>query len=107
MAEKQQFRTLNIDGSKYKTLFTRKYRNRRDWADPDPRKVLSFIPGVVLEIFVKEGDPVKKGDELIILEAMKMRNRVLSPMDGVVKLINVKTGDKIAKSSLIMILDEN
>lgn len=53
------------------------------------------MPGKVIAVKVKEGDSVKKGQELIMVEAMKMHNPVLAPSDGVVLEIFVKAGDPI------------
>lgn len=48
------------------------------------------MPGKVFKIMVKEGEEVKKGDILVIIEAMKMENRVIAPEDGIIESINVK-----------------
>ena len=56
--------------------------------------VKAMLPGVVTKIIVKEGESVKKGDTIMILEAMKMENEVKSPKDGVVKQIVAKEGDR-------------
>ena len=63
--------------------------------------VESPMPGSIFKIEVAEGDAVKSGDILLILEAMKMENEILAPRDGVVASINttlgasVNTGDKL------------
>ncbi|NGZ89004.1 acetyl-CoA carboxylase biotin carboxyl carrier protein subunit [Psychroflexus maritimus] len=63
------------------------------------------MPGLILDIPVAEGDTVKVGDTLIVLEAMKMENALSSPMDGVVKAIHVKSSDSVAKSELLIELE--
>lgn len=68
----------------------------------DPGLIYPFIPGTVSSFIVKKGDEVVKGDQLFILEAMKMNNIVLAPVDGVVKKINVKVGEKVSKNDVIM-----
>jgi len=60
------------------------------------------MPGMVLNILVKEGDAVKKGDTLIILEAMKMENSLKSPTDGVIKKIAVTKGVAVEKNQLLI-----
>ncbi|MGN6641238.1 MAG: acetyl-CoA carboxylase biotin carboxyl carrier protein subunit, partial [Mucilaginibacter sp.] len=60
-------------------------------------EVKAPMPGLVLKIFVKEGDEVKKGENLFILEAMKMENIIKSPGDVVVKSVKIKPGDKVEK----------
>lgn len=60
------------------------------------------MPGLVLNVLVKEGDEVKKGDSLVVLEAMKMENIIKSPTDAVVKKIEVVQGDKIEKNTILI-----
>ena len=57
------------------------------------------MPGVVLAIKVKAGDTVKKGDALVILEAMKMENVLGSPIDGTISSIEIKEKDTIEKNT--------
>lgn len=60
------------------------------------------MPGMVLKILVNEGDDVKKGDNLIILEAMKMENIIKATGEGKVTDIKVKQGDKVEKNQLLI-----
>jgi biotin carboxyl carrier protein len=60
------------------------------------------MPGMVLNVLVKEGDSVKKGDTLIILEAMKMENSLKSPTDGVIKKIIAIKGTAVEKNQLLI-----
>ncbi len=55
------------------------------------------MPGLILEVSVKEGQEVKENDQLLILEAMKMENVITSPRDGVIKSIAVKQGEAVEK----------
>ena len=64
--------------------------------------MLSHIPGSVIEIFVKPGQKVKKGDKLMIYEAMKMMNVVTSPMEGIIKEVNAKEGESLPKGALLV-----
>lgn len=95
--KKVQYKTLTVHGAKYRTLYTKKYENRKKWEKPDENKMFSFIPGTISKIFVEKGEKVKKGQRLLILEAMKMMNNIISPMDGIIKKIKVKEGDRIPK----------
>ena len=61
------------------------------------------MPGLVLKLFVTEGSEVKKGDNLFILEAMKMENIIKSPADVVVKTVKIKPGDKVEKGQVLLI----
>jgi pyruvate carboxylase subunit B len=53
------------------------------------------MPGKVVSLKVSEGDKVKKGDVLLIVEAMKMENEIHSPIDGMVAEVYVKEGDQV------------
>lgn len=61
------------------------------------------MPGLILSIDVAEGDDVKKGDPVAILEAMKMENIIKSPGDGIVKAIKVKKGDGVEKGEILVL----
>ncbi|MXV51648.1 acetyl-CoA carboxylase biotin carboxyl carrier protein subunit [Pedobacter sp. HMF7647] len=61
------------------------------------------MPGMVLEILVQPGDIVSKGDNLLVLEAMKMENLIKSPIDAIIREIVVVKSQKIEKGQLIFI----
>jgi len=60
------------------------------------------MPGLVLRVLVEENAEVKKGDNLLVLEAMKMENILKSSTDGVVKKILIKQGDKVEKNQILV-----
>lgn len=60
------------------------------------------MPGMVLNILVTEGQEVKKGDTLLVLEAMKMENSLKSPTDGVIKKIAVRKGLAVEKNQILI-----
>lgn len=60
------------------------------------------MPGLILEVNVKEGDEVKEGDYLLVLEAMKMENTLTAPRDGIVKSISVEKGQTVDKNQLLI-----
>lgn len=60
------------------------------------------MPGMVLKVFAAEGDEVKKGDNLFVLEAMKMENIIKSPADVIIKKIKIKAGDKVEKGQILI-----
>lgn len=68
--------------------------------------VLAPIPGVIINISVKEGDMVKKGQELIVLEAMKMKNSIRAQRDGKVTSIKVRIGDHVTHSQALLELGD-
>ncbi len=92
-------------GRQYKTLYTKKFLERKPWQAPNPNEVRSIIPGSVTEINVKEGAKVKKGEKLMIYEAMKMKNVIAAPFDAVVVSIEVKVGDKLPKGAVLVNLE--
>ena len=65
-------------------------------------EVKSPLPGNILNVFVKEGDEVKKGDKLVVYEAMKMENTIFSEKDGQVLKVRVKPGDNILEGDVLM-----
>lgn len=60
------------------------------------------MPGMVLNILVSEGQEVKKGDALLVLEAMKMENILKSPSDGVIKKVVAIKGNAVEKNQLLI-----
>lgn len=60
------------------------------------------MPGMVLNVLVNEGSEVKKGDVLLVLEAMKMENMLKSPADGIVKKVAVQKGNAVEKNQLLI-----
>ena len=63
------------------------------------------MPGMVLHIMVENGQKIKKGDAIVVLEAMKMENILKSPADGIIKKIHVSMGDKVEKNQVMVNLD--
>ncbi len=63
------------------------------------------MPGVILKIYVKEGDTVKAGEAVCVLVAMKMENEIKASADGVVKEIFVQDNDKVGLKDKIMIIE--
>lgn len=68
----------------------------------DAEKITSPMPGTVLDIKVKAGDSVKRGDTLVVLEAMKMENNIVAPNDAVVVSVNVAKGDSVESGSVLV-----
>ena len=67
--------------------------------------VKSPLPGVILDIKVKEGDEVKKGQTVIILESMKMENSINADKDGKVTAINVSKGESVLEGTDLVIIE--
>jgi pyruvate carboxylase len=95
------FEKFHLDDTDYETRLTKAFRNRKFYTVPDDRKIFSMIPGTIVEIVVKAGKKVKKGDLVMLLDAMKMKNRVAAPFDGVISKIHVTVGTTVAKNILL------
>ena len=65
-------------------------------------KVNSPLPGVIVEVSVKEGQAVKSGQKVAVLEAMKMENEISAPKDGTITAIHVNKGDSILEGAPIV-----
>src|SRR5690606_37211527 len=71
----------------------------------DPNQIGATMPGTVLKVVVSKGSRVKRGDHLLITEAMKMETTVQAPKDGIVKEIYAKEGDAISTGDLLLELE--
>lgn len=71
-------------------------------ASGDARTLTAPMPGVVLAIRVKTGDKVRKGEEVCILESMKMELNILANADGVVKKVSVSQGQNVAHGAILV-----
>ena len=66
--------------------------------------VTSPLPGVILDVCVKEGDTVKRGQTVMVLEAMKMENAIEATADGTVTAIKVGKGDSVLEGAPLVII---
>ncbi len=66
------------------------------------KEIKAPMPGLILDLKVKPGDEVKKGDVILILEAMKMENILKSPGDGVVKAVKVSLNQSVEKNQVLI-----
>lgn len=65
-------------------------------------KINAPLPGNIMQIYVKEGDEVKKGDKLIMYEAMKMENIITADRAGTVKKIYVAAGESVLQNDVLL-----
>lgn len=70
----------------------------------DGEKINCPMPGTIISINVKEGDTVKQGDLLFVLEAMKMENEIVSPVSGTVVSIDVTKGQSVNTEDLLAVI---
>ena len=72
----------------------------------EPGAVLAPMQGTVIELFVREGDPIHLGRELLVMEAMKMQHVIVADRTGRVRRLAVGEGDTVAEGSPLLVLDE-
>ncbi|HHS51162.1 MAG TPA: biotin/lipoyl-binding protein [candidate division Zixibacteria bacterium] len=63
------------------------------------------IPGVILKVLIKEGDTVKAGQDIIVMEAMKMENQIQTSVSGVVSKINVAVDQSVQQDEVLLEID--
>jgi biotin carboxyl carrier protein len=91
-----------------KTASVKKQETESEMAPPpdiSEGDVLAPMPGSILEINVKKGEEVEKGDTLIILEAMKMENEISASQSGTVKEIKVRVGDSVDAEDVLLVME--
>jgi biotin carboxyl carrier protein len=71
----------------------------------DTGAVTSPMAGQIKSVLVKQGDSVKKGQPLVILEAMKMENQITAPVGGTVKSLGVAEGDSVREGHVLLVLE--
>ena len=93
---------LEIGNIRYKTILTKKYLNRKPYKEVNTKEITAFLPGTIAKVFVKKGKKIKKGEKLLILEAMKMKNNIVSSIAGVIDEILVKQGEIVSKDQVLI-----
>jgi biotin carboxyl carrier protein len=99
---------ISVNGNKYQLSVKDKFDELLKTLGMDNlnaskvNEIKAPMPGLVLDIRVEEGQEVKKGDPILVLEAMKMENILKSPTDGVIKKINVKKGLAVEKNQVLI-----
>lgn len=67
-------------------------------------KAVAPLPGTIMQIFVNVGDQVKRGDKILMYEAMKMENNFLAEVDGEIKDIKVRVGDNVLQGAVLVVI---
>ncbi len=65
------------------------------------RDIMTSMPGRIVKVFFKEGEEVKEGQAVLVLEAMKMQNEIKSPQSGIITKIDLAPGDSVEVGSLL------
>lgn len=112
---------LEVNGTKYKvelekTIETKKTPRLVRSAVPPPQTrekkiqknisskivVKAPLPGIITKIVVREGDTIKEGDTLLVMEAMKMENNIQAEKAGTIKAIKVREGDNVLQDDVLI-----
>lgn len=91
-----------VDGTLYETQLTAKARRRQPWTPPNRNQIATLIPGQIVQVLVRPGQEVRRGQGVVVLEAMKMRNEVQSPRDGTVAQVLVAAGQTVPKGTVLV-----
>ena len=103
--ENLKYSTLVLDGVKYKTILPEKFKNRAKYEPLNPKLIKAVIPGTIVKILVRKGRKVEEGDNLLLLEAMKMQTYVQAHISGKVKVVNIKKGQMVSKGFVMIELE--
>jgi biotin carboxyl carrier protein len=95
---------LRVEPESRAKLRERATRDRASGQAAGPHEVRAIIPGRVVAVSVAVGDPVDAGQELLVVEAMKMQNELRSPRAGVVERVAVTAGQTIELGDLLVVL---
>jgi acetyl/propionyl-CoA carboxylase alpha subunit len=99
---------IRVNGNKYTVQLKDKYDElleklgMSNITSAKVREVKAPMPGLVVDVRVREGEEVKKGDALVVLQAMKMENILKCPTDASIKKIYVKKDDAIEKNQILI-----
>ena len=92
---------VNVNGTVYEVELEEITGAAPAAAAPGGEKVCAPMPGNILAVNVSNGSAVKKGDVLMILEAMKMENEIMAPCDGTVTSVSVTKGAAVESGALL------
>lgn len=111
--------TLEVNGTPYEVEMEKEVKTSKTPAlirtEPKPdqkveplktkqstKKITAPLPGVILKVLVKEGDQVKTGDPIILLEAMKMENTILAEASGTISSISVQANASVLQGDVLL-----
>lgn len=69
------------------------------------KSILSPLPGLIIDVLVKEGDTVKAGQDVVIMEAMKMENEIQSQFNGTVKEVKISKGQNVYEGDVLIVIE--
>ncbi len=95
---------VDLEPAARAALRARARRGREELGESGPTEVRAIIPGVVVSVAVTAGDAVSAGQQLLVVEAMKMQNELRAPRDGSIERVAVASGAKIEVGDLLLVL---
>jgi len=95
---------VEIEPERIAALRERASRGRAASAHSGPLQVKAIIPGKVVAVSIAAGDAVTAGQQMLVVEAMKMQNELRSPRDGTIDRVGVATGDNIEVGDLLVVI---
>lgn len=109
LCRRGDFWQVYVDGKEISLSLLDERALRRQLANPALKtgsgKVVSPMPGKVVDVKVKAGDVVKIGQGVVVVEAMKMQNEFKSEIDGVVTSVSVKAGDSVEGGTVLLAIE--
>jgi len=98
---------VSIEGQRYQVKVEDEWQRRagrrqKTMLSVGEAEVTSPMPGMVVAVLVEEGQSVRTGEGLLILEAMKMENEIRAPRNGVVEKVNVAPGQRVSHDELLV-----
>jgi len=105
VAKDGEIRFIHFDGADYELRKVPEFEEEFEETEEEG-SLSSPMPGRIVKLFVKLGESIKKGQDLLVVEAMKMENKVSSPFEGTVKEIFFSEGDQIEANVPLMEIDQ-
>jgi len=96
---------IQIEGNHMSAKVVMGFRNSDKSEEQQQGEVLSPMPGLIVDIMVRIGEQVKKGQTLLVQEAMKMHMKLKAPASGIVRSISATPGSRVNKGTLLVVLD--
>jgi biotin carboxyl carrier protein len=96
---------IQIEGNHLSAEVVMGFRDSTRPNKDSPGNIISPMPGLIVDILVKIGDQVKKGQTLLIQEAMKMQMKLRAPASGIVRAISAAPGSRVDKGVLLVALE--
>ncbi len=105
VAKDGDLRFIHLDGADYELRRVPEFEEEFEETE-DEGSLSSPMPGRIVKLLVKPGESIEKGQDLLVVEAMKMENKVISPFNGIVKEIYFSEGDQIDANVPLMEIEQ-